>query len=217
MEYPISLRALEAELLEHSKKGRSDAGFRLSIALAQFGHLAAHFTHDPVENQIARPYGTKDGEINDAGHAIVQLCTYVALRGINIQEAVNSALYNLRTNDFIKKEKLHVTDIKGTCACEGRGPVTGFAFVDQYCLNLEKMPYGSILVANHPNCNISHHQSKCSGIITDHGGFGCHAAIIAREYNISCLVGTGDATEKIKTGDIIILDTKNNIVEKMRV
>ena len=215
--YPEDLQALQNELIEHSKKGRGDAGFRLNIALAQFGHLAAHFTHDPVENLIARPYDTKKGEIADAGHAIVQLCTYIALREINLQEAVNAALDNLRTDDFIKKEGNNAVDIQGTCACEGHGAICGFAYVDPYCLALDKMPYGSILIANHPNCNVSHHQSKCLGIITDHGGFGCHAAIIAREYNIACLVGTGNATEKIKTGDIVLFDAKNNTVKKVKV
>lgn len=157
LKYPETLQALQNELLEHAKKGRGDTGdegFRLNIALAQFGHLAAHYTHDPAVNPVARPYDTKKGEIADAGHAIVQLCTYIALRKINLQDAVNAALDNLRTDDFIKKESNNAMDIQGTCACEGHGAITGFAFVDPYCLALDKMPYGSILIANHPNCSI---------------------------------------------------------------
>lgn len=36
-----------------------------------------------------------------------------------------------------------------------------------------------------------------SAIITDKGGRTCHAAIVSRELGIPCVVGTGDATEKI--------------------
>ncbi|MCK4997667.1 phosphoenolpyruvate synthase [Candidatus Pacearchaeota archaeon] len=40
-----------------------------------------------------------------------------------------------------------------------------------------------------------------SAIVTNKGGRTCHAAIISRELGIPCLVGTNDATEKLKTGD----------------
>lgn len=39
-----------------------------------------------------------------------------------------------------------------------------------------------------------------SAIVTNRGGRTCHAAIVSRELGIPCVVGTNDATEKIKTG-----------------
>ncbi|MCF7907213.1 phosphoenolpyruvate synthase [Patescibacteria group bacterium] len=39
-----------------------------------------------------------------------------------------------------------------------------------------------------------------SAIITDDGGRVCHAAIVSREMGVPCVVGTGDATQKIKSG-----------------
>jgi len=42
-----------------------------------------------------------------------------------------------------------------------------------------------------------------SAIVTDRGGRTCHAAIVSRELGIPCIVGAGDATKKIKTGDMI--------------
>lgn len=39
-----------------------------------------------------------------------------------------------------------------------------------------------------------------SAIVTDAGGRTCHAAIVSRELGVPCLVGTKNATEKIKTG-----------------
>jgi phosphohistidine swiveling domain-containing protein len=32
---------------------------------------------------------------------------------------------------------------------------------------------------------------------------------VAREYGIPCIVGTGNATKRIKNGDLIILDASN--------
>jgi pyruvate,water dikinase len=41
---------------------------------------------------------------------------------------------------------------------------------------------------------------RASAIVTERGGRTCHSAIISRELGIPCIVGTGDATEKIRSG-----------------
>lgn len=46
-------------------------------------------------------------------------------------------------------------------------------------------------------------QSK--GIITDHGGRTCHAAIVSRELGVPAVVVTGICTEKLKDGDKVTL------------
>lgn len=206
--FPTTLDEIQKELLQHSKDGRSDAGFRLNIALSQMGSLAAHFTHDRIENPTSRPYGSKDGEISDAGHALAQIMTYVALRDINLQDALNSALTNLREKDFIARITTDVSEVKGIVASNGGdGVETGIAFVDDFCHKLDFIPKGSILVANHPTCDIYRAiQKGCKGVITNHGGMMCHAAIVAREHGLPCIVGTGNATHMIRTGDDIILD-----------
>lgn len=47
---------------------------------------------------------------------------------------------------------------------------------------------------------------KASGIITDKGGILCHAAIVARELNKPCIVGTENATAVLKTGDEVMMN-----------
>jgi pyruvate,water dikinase len=44
------------------------------------------------------------------------------------------------------------------------------------------------------------------GIVTDNGGLLSHAAIVSREYGIPGVVGTREATERIKDGDRIRVD-----------
>lgn len=46
---------------------------------------------------------------------------------------------------------------------------------------------------------------NAAGIITDHGGRTCHAAIVSRELGIPAIVGTSDATDVLKTGQEITL------------
>ncbi|MFA5070437.1 MAG: phosphoenolpyruvate synthase [Patescibacteria group bacterium] len=42
-----------------------------------------------------------------------------------------------------------------------------------------------------------------SAIVTDRGGRTCHAAIVSRELGIPCIVGTGNATRKLKNGQTV--------------
>lgn len=48
--------------------------------------------------------------------------------------------------------------------------------------------------------------NKARGLITDEGGILCHAAIIAREINLPCIVGTGIASEKLKDNFRVKMD-----------
>lgn len=47
---------------------------------------------------------------------------------------------------------------------------------------------------------------RAGGIITDLGGNLCHAAIVAREFNIPAVVGTQNATSTLQDGQKVILD-----------
>lgn len=53
---------------------------------------------------------------------------------------------------------------------------------------------------------------KASAIITDEGGVLCHAAIISREFKKPCIVGTKQATQTLKDGDLIEVDATRGIV-----
>jgi pyruvate,water dikinase len=47
---------------------------------------------------------------------------------------------------------------------------------------------------------------RAAGIITDSGGMTCHAAIVSRELGIPCVVGTGNATTRLRDGEEITID-----------
>jgi phosphohistidine swiveling domain-containing protein len=211
-EFPETLTELGEELEIHAKDGRDDDLFRFPIFVSQIGSLASHLTHDQVLNPTSRVYGTKDGEINDFGHAVVQLLTYGRLRNIPLQEAVNSALLHLRDRDFIKKTCDSPDEIKGLQASKFN-ETRGIAWVDPYCKHLVKMPEDRILVAIHPTNDISPFRHKLRAIINDEGGMTCHAAILARESEIPCIVGTVNATRLLRTGDEVIM--KGNQVWKV--
>ena len=54
---------------------------------------------------------------------------------------------------------------------------------------------------------------KIAGVVTDTGGMLTHAAIAAREYGIPAVVGTWNATNSIRDGDIVRVDGSAGVVE----
>ncbi|MGV8163119.1 MAG: PEP-utilizing enzyme [Candidatus Nanoarchaeia archaeon] len=73
---------------------------------------------------------------------------------------------------------------------------------------------GEILVCDMTSPDYLPLMQKAAAIVTDRGGILCHATIIARELKKPCIVATGDATEKIKTGDFVIVDADKGIVTR---
>lgn len=57
---------------------------------------------------------------------------------------------------------------------------------------------------------------KISAVVTDTGGMLTHAAIAAREYGIPAVVGTWNATNSIRNGDIVRVDGDKGVVEVIR-
>jgi phosphoenolpyruvate synthase/pyruvate phosphate dikinase len=54
---------------------------------------------------------------------------------------------------------------------------------------------------------------QCSAIITNEWGLLSHAAIIARELKIPCIIGTKIATKVLKDGDLVEVDAENGVVK----
>jgi pyruvate, water dikinase len=55
--------------------------------------------------------------------------------------------------------------------------------------------------------------SKIKGTVTDIGGIMSHAAIVSREYGLPAVVGTGTATSRIKTGQMLRVDGSTGVVQ----
>ncbi len=72
---------------------------------------------------------------------------------------------------------------------------------------------GRILVAPSTSPSYIRLMRRARGFITDHGGMMSHAAIVARELHMPCIVGSKAATKLIKTGDMIHMNMKTGEVE----
>ena len=64
---------------------------------------------------------------------------------------------------------------------------------------------GEVLITNRTDPDWEPIMKKASAIVTNQGGRTCHAAIIAREMGIPAIVGCGDATDVLKTGQEVTI------------
>ena len=78
----------------------------------------------------------------------------------------------------------------------GSGPVK----IVRSISDMDQVMDGDVLVTDMTDPDWEPVMKRSSAIITDRGGRTCHAAIIARELGIPAVVGCGDATDLLETG-----------------
>jgi phosphohistidine swiveling domain-containing protein len=76
-----------------------------------------------------------------------------------------------------------------------------------------RLQSGEILVTGSTNVGWTPLFPRIAAVVTDIGGSLSHAAIVARELGIPAVVGCGDATIRLKTGDRVRVDGGQGVVE----
>ncbi len=74
------------------------------------------------------------------------------------------------------------------------------------------MKKGDILVTGMTDPDFVPFMKMASAIVTDKGGITSHAAIVSRELNIPCVVGTEIGTQVMKTGLEYTVDSRNGVI-----
>lgn len=101
-------------------------------------------------------------------------------------------------------------EVRGMVACGGKA--VGRAKIVRNIDQIYMVNHGDVIVSPMTSPDLMPAIRRCVGIVTDFGGITCHAAIVAREFNIPCIVGTSDATEKIHDDDLIEVDANSGVV-----
>lgn len=115
-------------------------------------------------------------------------------------ETVHSKKDPYLKTEYIVKEKGTILT-KGNAI--GSGIASGKARIIMSSADADKLQEGEVLVTDITNPDWDPILKKAAAIITNKGGRTSHAAIVAREVGAVAVVGTGDATEKIKDGMIV--------------
>ncbi|HHH80354.1 MAG TPA: phosphoenolpyruvate synthase, partial [Thermoplasmatales archaeon] len=76
---------------------------------------------------------------------------------------------------------------------------------------ISKFRKGQVLVTEMTDPDWEPIMKVAAAIVTNSGGRTCHAAIISRELGIPCVIGTGNATEILKTGQKVTVDCSEGV------
>lgn len=131
----------------------------------------------------------------------------------NIEDPALQMLWGITTetlHSWAKPDIGNEGDLKGYAA--SAGVVEGTARVLRSINDFGEVQEGDILV-----CPVTHPSwsplfSKLKAAVSDIGGTMSHMAIVAREYGMPAVVGTGQATKRIKSGQRIRVDGDRGIV-----
>ena len=130
------------------------------------------------------------------------------------EEITKIQKYFLKLDKESKKSKNN-NEITGQVAYRANEIIKGEVVVikDKSELkNKSRLIDGKILIAIQTTPHYIPYMKKAKAIITDEGGLTCHAAIVAREFKIPCIVGTKIATQILKDGDLVEVDADNGVV-----
>lgn len=112
-------------------------------------------------------------------------------------------------------------ELQGEVVVEGLAASPGIAVgkikIIESMDDLSKIKQGDILVTKMTNPDMVVAMQKSAAVVTDEGGLTAHAAIVSREMGIPAVVGTENATIKLKEGEIITVDGYTGKVYKGKV
>jgi pyruvate, water dikinase len=179
----------------------------------------------PVPESLRRQYALKDDEILElARWACLIEEHYSALRGrftpMDIEwakdgitgelfivqarpETVQSqkAANRLKTYRLTQPQARPEPLVRGRAVGEAIGQGTARVILD--VRRSDQFQAGEVLVTEKTDPDWEPIMKKASAIVTNQGGRTCHAAIIARELGIPAIVGCGNATQVLRSGDPI--------------
>jgi phosphoenolpyruvate-protein phosphotransferase (PTS system enzyme I) len=205
----------------HVVRDDLDDVVRYPIEPSQIGNEIARFETALVQTRvqilemqqkIAEAIGAKDAAIFDAHLLVVEDRTLIdeVLRRLETERcnvewvfqevASNYAETLIRIDDpYLRERALDIQDVTRRIVrnLQGKGPKPLFSAAEPH-----------ILVAHNltPSDTATMNRELVLGIATDLGSRTSHTAIIARSLNIPAVVGLHDATEKLESGQQVLLD-----------
>jgi phosphohistidine swiveling domain-containing protein len=109
-----------------------------------------------------------------------------------------------RVNEWLAQAASRDRTLSGFAASPGLAEATARVLLDVG--QMGELQDGEILVAPSTSTSWTPVFHRIAAVVTDTGGIMCHAAIVAREYGLPAVVGTGSATKRIETGDRLHVD-----------
>lgn len=168
-----------------------------------------HILPSEMRGVLTRTKGVTEDVLNDR----IRYSVLRFAKGTMRMYTGSAALKRVRAFTDEQTIDSDMRELRGECAFPGSA--NGTVRVICSTQDLSKMQSGDILVSVSTNPNLLPALRKAAGIITDRGGITCHAAVIARELRIPCVIGTEIATKILKDGDRVTIDASQGTIVKM--
>lgn len=128
-----------------------------------------------------------------------------------LQRLVAALLWDLRLETSPNSPPPADGALSGAAASAGRA--TGRVRVVRSEEELARFESGEVLVCPSTHSSWAMVFARAAAVVTDHGGILSHPALVAREYGIPAVVGTGSATARLRDGDLVNVDGSIGRVE----
>jgi phosphohistidine swiveling domain-containing protein len=140
-------------------------------------------------------------------HGLVQAFDTAAGQMYMVDDPAAVAQYQAAVQAYFHKPNEPIT---GQVAMAG--PARGRVCIVNHRQDFPKFQPGDILVSGMTRPELMPVIRQASGIITDEGGLTCHAAVISRELQIPCIIGTQNATVRLHDGDWVEFDGQTGLI-----
>jgi pyruvate,water dikinase len=128
-------------------------------------------------------------------------------KGLYIVQARPETVHAVKTANYLES---YVLEEKGDLLLQGEAVGSkigqGKVKVLESAYEISEFRRGEVLVTDKTDPDWEPIMRIASAIITDRGGRTCHAAIVSRELGIPCIIGTGNGSRSLKTGQEVTVD-----------
>jgi len=152
-----------------------------------------------------------------SGHEIKRLAQYARHleehygKPQDIEFAIaDNEIFIVQSRPITTKVRDDSREVQGNVLLSGLGASPGIGSgtvkIVHTIEELSKVQQGDVLVTMMTNPDMVVTMQRAAAIVTDEGGVTSHAAIVSREMGIPCVVGTREATKKLKEGQVVTVD-----------
>lgn len=204
-----------AYLLDHKKEIFTQAHYHFSRVLEDLARrlnitkvLAQYYLPQELESALLKDKPVKR-EILERRYSLS--LAYWHGKEVNILAGKAGEKF---LNRFLKGKKSEIKYLTGIIASTGK--YSGVVKVLRSAAEAGKVNDGDILVTAMTSPDYISAMRRSGAIITDEGGVMCHAAIVSRELGVPCVVGTRNATEILRDGDVVEVNANHNSVRILK-
>ena len=166
-----------------------DERWRFSITDAEVEELARYAV--AIEKHYGRPMDIEWGRDGVDGK-------------LYILQARPETVRSRESGESLRRYRLLSTsEVLATGRAIGQKIGQGVVRVVRSAAEMDRVRAGDVLVADMTDPDWEPVMKRAAAIVTNRGGRTCHAAIIARELGIPAVVGCGDATQRLRDGDVV--------------